>query len=74
MTHAPAHFAASIRDFYGGERALGRPTHYVEQMAASNPPVVRNSLRPVPKGAGLGLDLNPDFLKKFMAEGETWWG
>ena len=46
----------------------------MEQMAASNPPVVRNSLLPLPKGAGLGLDLNVDFLKKYMAEGETWWG
>jgi L-alanine-DL-glutamate epimerase-like enolase superfamily enzyme len=43
-------------------------------MAASNPPQVRNSLLPLPKGAGLGLDLNVDFLKKYMAEGETWWG
>ena len=74
LTHASAHFAASIQNFYRSESALGRPTHYVEQMAASNPPVVRNSLLPVPKGPGLGLDLNPDFLKKFMAEGETWWG
>jgi len=74
LTHASAHFAASIQNFYRSESALGRPTHYVEQMAASNPPLVRNSLLPVPKGAGLGLDLNTDFLKKYMAEGETWWG
>jgi galactonate dehydratase len=74
LTHASAHFAASIQNFYRSESALGRPTHYVEQMAASNPPMVRNSLLPLPKGAGLGLDLNTDFLKKYMAEGEMWWG
>ncbi|MGO9242986.1 MAG: mandelate racemase/muconate lactonizing enzyme family protein [Bryobacteraceae bacterium] len=74
LTHASAHFAASIQNFYRSESALGRPTHYVEQMAASNPPVVRESLLPVPKGAGLGLDLNTDFMKQHMAEGETWWG
>ena len=74
MTPAPVHLAASIRNFFGGESAPGLPTHYVDQRAASNPPVVRNSLLPVPKGAGLGLDLNTDFLRKYMAEGETWWG
>ena len=74
LTHASAHFAASIQNFYRSESALGHPAHYVEQMAASNPPQVRNSLLPLPKGAGLGLDLNVDFLKKYMAEGETWWG
>ena len=36
--------------------------------------IVRKSLLPLPKGVGLGLDLNVDFLKKYMAEGETWWG
>ena len=74
LTNASAHFAASIQNFYRSESLLGRPTHFVEEMAASNPPVVRNSLLPLPKGVGLGLDLNPDFLKKYMAEGETWWG
>ena len=43
-------------------------------MAASNRPIVRNSLLQLPKGVGLGLDLNPDFLKQHMADGETWWG
>ena len=74
LTHASAHFAASIQNFYRSESALGHPMHYVEQMAASNPPTVRNSLLPVPQGAGLGLDLNTDFLKQHLAEGETWWG
>jgi len=74
LTHASLHFAAAIQNFYRSESALGRPTHYVEDMAASNPPLVRESLLAVPKGAGLGLDLNTDFLKKYMLEGETWWG
>jgi galactonate dehydratase len=74
LTYASAHFAASIQNFYRSESALGRPTHYVEDMAASNPPIVRSSLLQLPKGVGLGLDLNPDFLKQHMADGETWWG
>ena len=74
LTYASAHFAASIQNFYRSESALGRPTRYVEDMAASNPPIVKNSLLQLPKGVGLGLDLNTDFLKKHMADGETWWG
>jgi galactonate dehydratase len=74
LTYASAHFAASIQNFYRSESALGRPTHYVEQMAAGNPPVVRESLLQLPKGVGLGLELNNDFLKAHMSDGETWWG
>jgi hypothetical protein len=27
-----------------------------------------------PAGPGLGLDLNMDFLKRNLADGEEWWG
>ena len=43
-------------------------------MAASNPPEVRKSQLKVPAGPGLGLDLNMDFLKRNLADGEEWWG
>jgi galactonate dehydratase len=74
LTYASAHFAASIQNFYRSESALGRPTRHVENMAASNPPVVRNGLLKVPSGPGLGLDLNMDYIRKHMVEGEPWWG
>ena len=38
LTYANAHFGSSIQNFYRSESALGRPTRYVEDMAASNPP------------------------------------
>jgi len=74
LCYASAHFGASIQNFYRSESAIGRPTRQVEDMAASNPPVVRKGLLQVPMEPGLGLDLNPDFLKKNLAEGEPWWG
>jgi L-alanine-DL-glutamate epimerase-like enolase superfamily enzyme len=74
LTFANAHFGASIHNFYRSESALGRPNRYVENMAASNPPEVRKSQLKVPTGPGLGLDLNMDFLKRNLADGEQWWG
>jgi L-alanine-DL-glutamate epimerase-like enolase superfamily enzyme len=38
------------------------------------PVEVKNSFIAVPTAPGLGLDLNPDFLKAHMAPGEIWWG
>jgi L-alanine-DL-glutamate epimerase-like enolase superfamily enzyme len=43
-------------------------------MAASNPPVVRKSLLTVPTLPGLGVDLNSDFLRRNLVDGEPWWG
>jgi L-alanine-DL-glutamate epimerase and related enzymes of enolase superfamily len=74
LTFANAHFGSSIQNFYRSESALGRPNRYVENMVVSNPPEVRNSQLKVPTGPGLGLDLNMDFLRKNLAEGEEWWG
>ncbi|HZT30176.1 MAG TPA: mandelate racemase/muconate lactonizing enzyme family protein [Bryobacteraceae bacterium] len=73
LCYANAHFAASIQNFYRSESALGRANHYVESMAASNPPEVRRSLLKVPDAPGLGVDLNPDVLRANLAEGETFW-
>jgi L-alanine-DL-glutamate epimerase-like enolase superfamily enzyme len=74
LCYASAHFGASIQNFYRSESAIGRPTRQVEDMAASNPPVVKNGHLQVPMEPGLGLDLNPDFLRKNMPDGEPWWG
>jgi L-alanine-DL-glutamate epimerase-like enolase superfamily enzyme len=71
---ASAHFGAAIQNFYRSESALGRPNRYVESMAVSNPPEVKNSRLKVPLGPGLGLDLNPEVLRKNLVEGEPWWG
>jgi L-alanine-DL-glutamate epimerase-like enolase superfamily enzyme len=74
LTYANAHFGSSIQNFYRSESALGRPNHYVEQMVTSAAPEVRHSQLKVPAGPGLGLDLNMDFLRHNLAEGEEWWG
>ncbi len=74
LTYASAHFGSSIQNFYRSESALGRPSRQVEDMAASNPPEVRQGLLKVPMSPGLGVDLNPDFLRKHLAKGEEYWG
>jgi L-alanine-DL-glutamate epimerase-like enolase superfamily enzyme len=74
LCYANAHFGASIQNFYRSESALGRANRYVENMVASNPPVVQKSQLKVPEGPGLGLDLNWDFLKANLAPGEEFWG
>jgi L-alanine-DL-glutamate epimerase-like enolase superfamily enzyme len=74
LTYANAHFGSSIQNFYRSESALGRPNHYIEGMSAGAAPDVRNGLLKVPTGPGLGLDINPDFLRKNLVEGEEFWG
>jgi galactonate dehydratase len=74
LTFANAHFGSSIQNFYRSESALGRPNRYVENMAAGNAPEVRKSQLKVPSGPGLGLDLNMEFLRKNLVDGEEWWG
>ena len=74
LTYANAHFGSSIQNFYRSESALGRPGHYIEGMAAGGPPDVRKGMLKVPTGPGLGLDINPEFLRKNLVEGEEFWG
>jgi L-alanine-DL-glutamate epimerase-like enolase superfamily enzyme len=74
LTYANAHFGASIENFYRSESQLGRANHYIEGMAAGSPPDVRKSMLKVPTAPGLGLEINPDFLKKNLAPGEEYWG
>jgi galactonate dehydratase len=74
LTYASAHFGASIHNFYRSESQLGRPRRYIEGMAANGAPDVRKGMLKVPTGPGLGLELNPDFLKKNLAPGEEYWG
>lgn len=72
LTYANAHFGASIHNFYRSESQLGREGHYVEGMAV-RAPEVKNSHLTVPTTPGLGLELNPDFLRKNLVDGEVYW-
>jgi galactonate dehydratase len=74
LTYANAHFGASIQNFYRSESQLGRPGHYIEGMAAGGAPDVRKGLLKVPAGPGLGLEINTEFLKQNLADGEAYWG
>jgi L-alanine-DL-glutamate epimerase-like enolase superfamily enzyme len=64
----------NMPDLYRSESQLGRPGRYIEGMAAGSAPDVRKGLLKVPTGAGLGLEINPDFLRKNLAPGEEYWG
>jgi L-alanine-DL-glutamate epimerase-like enolase superfamily enzyme len=74
LTYANAHFGASIQNFYRSESQLGRPNRYIEGMAAGTPPEMRKGLLTVPTAPGLGLEINPEFLKQNLVEGEAYWG
>jgi L-alanine-DL-glutamate epimerase-like enolase superfamily enzyme len=73
LTYANAHFGSSIQNFYRSESQLGREGHYIEGMAL-HAPEVKNSHLTVPTAPGLGLEINPDFLKQNLVEGEEYWG
>ena len=73
LCFANAHFGASIQNFFRSESALGRANRYVESMARSNPPAVRNGLLKVPEGPRLGVDFDEEFLRRNVAEGEPYW-
>jgi L-alanine-DL-glutamate epimerase-like enolase superfamily enzyme len=73
LTYANAHFGASIQNFYRSESQLGRPDHYIEGMSAAGAPEVRKGLLEVPSGPGLGLEINSEFLKQNLPDGEVYW-
>lgn len=73
LTYANAHFGASIQNFYRSESQLGRPDHYIEGMSAAGAPEVRKGLLKVPSGPGLGLEINSEFLKQNLPDGEVYW-
>ncbi len=74
LTYANAQFGASIPNFYRSESQLGRPGRYIEGMAAGSAPDVRKGLLKVPNGPGLGLEINSDFLRQNLLDGEAYWG
>lgn len=73
MTYANAQFAATIQNLFKVESALAHQGRYVEAMAASNGPVVEKGEMAIPAGVGLGVDLNQDYLRKYLLAGEPFW-
>jgi galactonate dehydratase len=72
--YASMHLGAATENFFKVENALGAFRGNKEKMAQGNEPAVRKSVFPVPEGAGLGLDLNEDWLRAHLAKGDVWWG
>ncbi|MEO6802094.1 MAG: mandelate racemase/muconate lactonizing enzyme family protein [Granulicella sp.] len=73
MTYANAQFACTIQNLFKVESALAHNGRFVEAMAASNGPVVKKGQMEIPAGVGLGLDLNQDYLHKYLLPGEPFW-
>jgi L-alanine-DL-glutamate epimerase-like enolase superfamily enzyme len=72
--YASVHLSGAIQNFFKIENVLGEFRGFKEKMAAGKQPVVRKSVMQFPDGAGLGLEINEDWLRQHMAPGETWWG
>jgi L-alanine-DL-glutamate epimerase-like enolase superfamily enzyme len=43
-----------------------------EKMSLGTPPVIRNSMFQIPTGPGLGLDIDPAFMREHTLKGEDW--
>lgn len=71
-TYASVHLAASIPNFYRSECRLGRPGRIYEKMALGEPPVIKNSQFQLPRGPGLGLEIDPAHMREHTPKGEDW--
>jgi galactonate dehydratase len=71
-TFASVHLAASIPNFYRCESRLGHAGRVVEQMPADKSQLIKHSMFSLPQGPGLGLEFDPDFMRKHTPPGEDW--
>lgn len=72
-TIASAHVAATIRDFGMIERA-GEDYPWWEDLVLHDGPIIHEGYIHLSDAPGLGVQLNPEIVQKFLAEGETYWG
>jgi len=71
-TYASVHLAASIPNFYRCESRLGHAERIVENMVVGKPQLIKNSMFALPEGPGLGLEIDPDFMRKHTPREEDW--
>ena len=71
-TYASVHLAASIPNFYRCESRLGHTERVVENMVVGKPQLIKNSMFALPEGPGLGLEIDPDFMRMHTPRGEDW--
>ena len=51
----------------------GEDLDWWEDLILHDGPVIDGGYVAVPKGPGLGIELNPDVAQAHLAEGEQWW-
>ncbi len=71
--YASMHLGAATQNFFKVENALGAFRGFKEKMVQGKEPAVRKSVFPVPEGAGLGLELNEDWLRAHVSKDDKWW-
>ena len=71
-TIASCHAAASMRDFRVHE--LAKYIDFWEDVVIHDGPIIKDGYLTIQDKPGLGIELNPDVVKKNLAPGETWWG
>jgi galactonate dehydratase len=71
-TYASVHLAASIPNFYRCESRLGHAERIIENMVVGKPQLIKNSMFALPEGPGLGLEIDPEFMRKHTPRGEEW--
>jgi L-alanine-DL-glutamate epimerase-like enolase superfamily enzyme len=72
-TIASAHVAASIRNFSMIERA-GENYPWWEDLILHDGPVIKDGHIAVPQKPGLGIELNPDTVRRYLKKGDVYWG
>ena len=71
-TIASAHAAAAMRTFRIHE--LAKYVDHWPDVVIHDGPIIENGYHTIRDRPGLGIELNPDVVKKHLAPGETWWG
>jgi galactonate dehydratase len=71
-TYASVHLAAGISNFYRCESRLGHAERVVEKMPVDKSPLIKNSMFQLPNGPGLGLEIDPSFMREHTPRGEDW--
>ena len=69
---ASVHLAASIPNFYRCESRLGHTERIIENMVVGKPQLIKNSMFKLPDGPGLGLEIDPEFMREHTPSGEDW--
>ncbi len=70
--YATAHWAASVRDFLAAETLIGRG-NWMDDVIVHEGPLVREGHLALTERPGLGIELNPEVVRKNLAPGEKYW-